>query len=90
MPLKRALGTSLVVIAALVVPGTVVHWALGHIDWAIFGVLTLGVVPGARLGAHLAIGARERTLRRAVGAFLLAIAVLYGVDELVSLLGDGG
>lgn len=90
MPLKRALGTSLVVIAALVVPGTIVHWALGHIDWAIFGVLTLGVVPGARLGAHLAIGARERTLRRAVGAFLLAVAVLYGVDELVSLLGDGG
>jgi hypothetical protein len=90
MPLKRALGTSLAVIAALVVPGTIVHWALGHIDWAIFGVLTLGVVPGARLGAHLAIGARERTLRRAVGAFLLAVAVLYGVDELVSLLGDGG
>lgn len=90
MPLKRALGTSLVVIAALVVPGTLVHWALGHIDWAIFGVLTLGVVPGARLGARLAIGARERTLRRAVGVFLLAVAVLYGVDELVSLLGDGG
>jgi uncharacterized membrane protein YfcA len=42
------------------------------------------------LGAHLAIGAREHTLRRAVGAFLLAVAVLYGVDELVSLLGDGG
>lgn len=90
MPLKRALGTSLVVIAALVVPGTIVHWALGHIDWAIFGVLTLGVVPGARVGARLAIGARERTLRRAVGAFLLAVAVLYGVYELVSLLGDGG
>lgn len=90
MPLKRALGTSLVVIAALVIPGTIVHWALGHIDWAIFGVLTLGVVPGARLGARLAIGARERTLRRAVGAFLLAVAVLYGVDELVTLLGNGG
>jgi uncharacterized protein len=90
MPLKRALGTSLVVIAALVIPGTIVHWALGHINWAIFGVLTLGVVPGARLGARLAIGARERTLRRAVGAFLLAVAVLYGVDELVTLLGNGG
>jgi uncharacterized protein len=90
MPLKRALGTSLVVIAALVVPGTIVHWVLGHIDWAIFGVLTLGVMPGARLGARLAIGARERTLRLAVGAFLLAVAALYGVDELVALLGNGG
>lgn len=90
MPLKRALGTSLVVIAALVVPGTIVHWALGHIDWSIFVVLTLGVVPGAQLGARLALGAGERTLRRAVGVFLLVVALLYGVDELVTLLGNGG
>ena len=90
MPLRRALGTSLVVIAALVVPGTIVHWALGNIDWAIFAVLTLGVVPGARLGARVALGVRERTLRRAVGVFLLAVAVLYGIDELVILLGNGG
>src|SRR5207249_8170770 len=31
MPLKRALGTSLVVIAFMVVPGTIVHALLGHI-----------------------------------------------------------
>jgi len=90
MPLKRALGTSLVVIAVLVVPGTIVHWALGNIDWAIFLVLALGVMPGARIGARLALGARERVLRIAVGAFLLAIAILYGVDESVALLGNGG
>lgn len=90
MPLLRALGTSLVVIAALVVPGTIVHWALGHIDWAIFLVLTLGVVPGARIGARIALGARERTLRMAVGSFLLAIAAVYGLRELVALLRGGG
>jgi uncharacterized membrane protein YfcA len=90
MPLKRALGTSLVVISALVVPGTAVHWALGHIDWAIFLVLTIGVVPGARLGATLALGASERTLRMAVGAFLLVVAILYGIDELVALVRTAG
>jgi uncharacterized membrane protein YfcA len=90
MPLKRALGTSLVVISALVVPGTIVHWALGNIDWAIFLVLTIGVVPGARLGARLALGATERTLRFAVGLFLLSIALLYGIDELVALVQGGG
>jgi uncharacterized membrane protein YfcA len=90
MPLKRALGTSLLVISALVVPGTAVHWALGHIDWAIFLALTLGVLPGARVGAHLALGATERTLRMAVGLFLLAIAVLYGIDELISLIESRG
>jgi hypothetical protein len=90
MPLKRALGTSLVVISALVVPGTIVHWALGNIDWTIFLVLTIGVVPGARLGARLALGATERTLRLAVGLFLLSIALLYGIDELVALVQGGG
>ncbi len=90
MPLKRALGTSLVVILVLVVPGTAVHWALGHVDWAIFLVLVIGVVPGARLGAKLALGARERTLRMAVGLFLLAVGIAYGVQELAFLLRTRG
>ncbi len=90
MPLKRALGTSLVLISAIVVPGTLVHWWLGHIDWAIFAALTLGVVPGARVGARLALGARERALRTAVGAFLLVVAVAYGLSELTELLQGRG
>lgn len=85
MPLRRALGTSLLVIAILVIPGTIVHALLGHIDWAIFLVLTLGVVPGVRIGARIALGVRERTLRIAVGTFLLVVAVAYGTAELISL-----
>ncbi len=81
MPLKRALGTSLLAIVALVVPGTIVHAALGHIDWPLFLVVTLGAVPGARLGATLALGTRERTLRLLVGGFLLIVACAYGVVE---------
>ncbi len=85
MPLKRALGTSLLAIVVLVVPGTIVHAGLGHIDWAIFLVVTLGAVPGARLGATVALGTRERTLRKLVGTFLLVVAVAYGASELSSL-----
>jgi uncharacterized membrane protein YfcA len=85
MPLKRALGTSLVVIAAIAIPGTIVHAALGHVDWAIFAVLVVGVIPGARLGANLALGVRERTLRILVGIFLFAVAIAYGVEEMVTL-----
>jgi uncharacterized membrane protein YfcA len=85
MPLKRALGTSLVVIAAIAIPGTIVHASLGHIDWTIFAVLVIGVLPGARLGANLALGARERTLRTLVGVFLFAVAIAYGVEEMVTL-----
>jgi hypothetical protein len=90
MPLKRALGTSLVIIAVLVIPGALTHWALGNIDWWIALSLTIGVVPGARLGARLALGARERVLRTAVGMFLLVVAIAYGASELVSFAGNGG
>src|ERR671935_272806 len=77
MPLKRALGTSLVVIAAVAIPGTVVHAALGHIDWAICAALVTGVVPGAAFGARLALGTKERVLRSLVALFLLTVAVLF-------------
>ena len=85
MPLRRALGTSLLVIAILVIPGTIVHALLGNIDWAIFLVLTLGVVPGARVGARIALGVRERSLRVAVGTFLLSVALAYAAVEVTAL-----
>jgi uncharacterized protein len=87
MPLKRALGTSLLVIVALVVPGTIVHAALGHIHWGICLALIVGGVPGARLGAALALGAKERTLRLVVGAGLVAISVGYAIDQIAAMLG---
>jgi uncharacterized protein len=86
MPLKRALGTSLLAIVALVVPGTVVHAALGHLDLAIGLALVVGAVPGARLGAALALGARERTLRVVVGSGLLVIAIAYAIQQTAEML----
>ena len=88
MPLKRALGTSLLAIAVLVIPGTIVHTSLGHIDWAIFAVVTIGAVPGARIGARLALGTKERTLRILVGSFLLVVALAYGVSQVAALVRD--
>ena len=85
MPLKRALGTSLLLIAIIAVPGTIVHAALGHIDWGIAFVLVLGVIPGARIGASIALGTRERTLRLMVGSFLLVVAAVYGALEVARL-----
>jgi uncharacterized protein len=87
MPLKRVLGTSLLTIPALVIPGTAVHAALGNIDWAIFAFVTTGAVPGARIGAKAALGAAERTLRMMVGGFMLVLALAYGAAQVVALLG---
>jgi uncharacterized membrane protein YfcA len=85
VPLKRAIGTSLVVITIMVIPGTVVHAVLGHIDWLIFLWLSLGVIPGAAIGSRWTIRARERTLRLTVGIFLLLVAMAYGGLEVANL-----
>lgn len=86
MPLKRALGTSLLAIVALVIPGTITHALLGHIDWTLVVVVTIGAVPGALLGARVALGTHEHTLRILVGSFLLVVAVAYGVAEALEVL----
>jgi uncharacterized protein len=86
MPLKRALGTSLVIIAFMVIPGTAVHAALGHIDWEICLWLCIGVVPGAAIGSRWAVRARERTLRVVVATFLLVVSLSYGAFELYDLI----
>jgi uncharacterized protein len=85
MPLKRTLGTSLLTIPAIVIPGTIVHAALGNIDWWVFAFATIGAVPGARIGARLALGTREATLRLAVGSFMLLVAAAYGLAQAVAL-----
>ncbi len=68
MPVRRALGTSLALAAALAVPGTIVHAWLGHIDWSLTLVFGLASVPLASLGATVAIRTRERSLSLVYGA----------------------
>ena len=43
------------------------------------------MIPGARIGAHLAIRASDRGLRVTTAVLLGSIALLYGVGELVAL-----
>jgi uncharacterized membrane protein YfcA len=85
IPLKTAIACSLVCVGVFAVPATLTHWSLGGIDWFSAGLLSLGVIPGARLGAALAIKARAPRLRLAVAAFLGAVAVVYAVGELLAL-----
>lgn len=82
--MRQAVGTSLLVVAALSVPTLVTHWSLGHIDWRVSGLLLLGQVPGSFLGANLA---RRITgvgvARRAFGRFLIVFGIAFTVYRLV-------
>ena len=86
LPLKAAIATSLVCAGVFALPATVVHALLGDVDWRLAVLLTVGVVPGARLGASLTIRANVRRLRLSVGLFLAVVAVVYFVAEARNLL----
>jgi uncharacterized protein len=85
LPLKRAIATSLACVGIFAVPGTITHALLGNIDWRFALLLTVGMIPGARLGAGLAIRADDRRLHVVVGAFLAVTAVVYAAGEIASL-----
>ena len=86
MPLKSAIATSLVCVGIFGVPATITHAFLGDVDWRLAALLTIGVVPGARVGASLTIRTAERRLRLAVGVFLALVALVYFVTETRALL----
>jgi hypothetical protein len=85
LPLKSAIATSLVCVGIFAVPGTITHAALGDVDWRFALLLSVAVIPGARLGAVAAIRASDRRLRLAVASFLGVISVVYAVGELLAL-----
>jgi uncharacterized protein len=84
-PVKLALGTSLAVIALTVLPNIAAQAYVGNVDWRVAGLLTLGVVPGARLGALAAVRAPEPVIRPLVAGAVVAVALVYAALELVEL-----
>ena len=85
MPVKRAIGTSLVTVAVLAIPGTIAHSLLGHVDWSLAVLLAIGVVPGAMLGARLTARASDRVVRLSFAALLAVVGVWLAVSEIAGL-----
>lgn len=82
---KQSLGTSLACVGVLALPSTITHTLLGNIDWAFAIPLSIGVIPGAQLGAHLAIRSSDRALRLSVAVVLGVIAIIYAAGEIAAL-----
>jgi len=87
LPVKPAIATSLACVGLFAIPGTITHALLGNIDWHVALLLAAGVIPGARIGAALAIRSDDARLQRVVAVFLGLMAVAYGVGETAALLG---
>jgi uncharacterized membrane protein YfcA len=85
LPVKHAIATSLTAVAMMSTTAVVTHIVLGHVNWRFALPLAVGIVPGARVGAHITIGASEQRMRLVAGALLIAVSIVYLVGELIAL-----
>ncbi len=72
---RLAIGTSL----GAIVPGAIMaayrHHALGNVNWRVVGMLTLGSIAGAFIGASLTAHVSSDRLRQIFAVFLIVTAV---------------
>lgn len=86
IPLKKAFGTSLITISIMALPGSLIHYLLGHVDVRLAILLMLGVVPGSYAGARITYLAREKGLAIAFGLVIIGISVFLGINEALLIL----
>ena len=84
IPMKKASGTSLIAVTILAIPGVIEQALLGNVHFMIGIAMAVGSIPGAVLGAQLVKRVPERTLRIMFGAFLLLMAVVLVVNEVLA------
>ncbi len=87
LPIKKTTGTSLLVAGVMAVPGTLAHWRLGNIDWALAGGVALGALAGSYYGSRITLRSSERRVRTYVGGLLVLIGLAYFGGEVISWLG---
>jgi uncharacterized membrane protein YfcA len=81
-PMKVALATSLIVVMAVSIPGTIKHAMLGHIDWQMAALISIGAFPSAFFGAKLALKLRNRTLEWIFGICTITFGVYFFFSQL--------
>lgn len=86
MDTRKAMGTSLVCIAVLAVPGTAVHAWMGHVNWSLFLAMAAGVMPGSYVGSRFTLKAKGRLVLTLFALLLAAIGIIFLVSELRFLL----
>ena len=75
LTIKESFATSLAVAAVLAIPGTVVHAALGHIDWGLVLVFGTTSIPLSYVGARVALDTHPVRLERIYGAGLAVLGI---------------
>lgn len=82
MDVRRAAGTNLVAGFLLGAAGFVTHAAGGGVDWPVLAAGLAGAIPGGWFGARASGRYSETALRVALGATLVLVGVVFGVQAL--------
>jgi uncharacterized membrane protein YfcA len=85
LPITRAVGTSLLVIALTSAAALAAHLASGGIDWTIASALTGAAMAGALAGRRLGSTLRPERLGQAFAVLLVAIAVFLVAENAVAV-----
>jgi uncharacterized membrane protein YfcA len=82
MPLREAVGTSLLVITGTCVVGFLGY--LGHVnlDWVAVALVAAGTLPGIALGTYLHRFVPQSILRRGFAVFLVVMAAFIFIENL--------
>lgn len=90
LPMRIAVGTSLVIIAINSVSGILAHLATGGFDWQVAAVFVLGGFLGSQVGGRLAGRIDDAKLSKAFAALVAAIGAFLIVKNAGLILGAGG
>ncbi len=82
MPMKQAVGTSLLIIALNSLIGFTGDIGHFNIDWKFLSIMTLLAIAGVSIGGLLAKRFEGNKLKRAFGWFVLAMAVYIVIKEI--------
>ena len=73
VPLVRIVGSDIAHAVPLTLIAGIGHWAMGDVNWGLFGGLLLGSIPGIIGGSMLAAHVPERGLRPILAGVLLLV-----------------
>ena len=79
MPMRQAVGTSLLIIATNCAVGFYGYLGHAHFAWSSMALVTAGTLPGIAVGTYLHRFVSQEVLRRGFAVFLLMVAgfILY-------------
>ena len=87
VPMRMAVGTSLVAIALNALWGVLAYLGLGGLDWGLIGLFAAGGLLGVLLGGRLAGRLPERALRIAFASLVVGLAIYTFVRSAAGLVG---